>query len=124
VTNLSQERPYYSIAFKQKVLTSILSGEMSLNAARKHYKIGGSETLSKWYSKRAEIFGYNFAATMDELKKHVKQSDVSPEELKAEVSALKQLLELERAKSTGYLTMIKLAEEKLGVPIEKKFGAK
>jgi transposase-like protein len=124
VTNLSENRTYYSRAFKQKVLTSILTGEMSLNKAQKHYKIGGSDTLSRWYSKRDEIFGYNFTPTIEEMKKQLSSEEASQAELKAENSALKHLLELERAKSTGYLTMIRLAEEKLGVPIEKKFGAK
>lgn len=92
--------------------------------AQCYYKIGGSTTLSRWYSKRDEIFGYQIETTLVEMKKQTATEDSSKEELKAEIAALKHLLELERVRSTGYLKMIKLAEEKLGTPIEKKFGAK
>ncbi|MDX2283327.1 MAG: hypothetical protein NW241_04160 [Bacteroidia bacterium] len=51
-------------------------------------------------------------------------SSKSREELAAEVQALKRLLELERLRSEAYLEMIKLAEGRYGIPIEKKFGAK
>lgn len=48
----------------------------------------------------------------------------SREELLAELSSVRGLLEQERLRSEAYLSMIKLAEEKYNIPIEKKSGAK
>lgn len=45
-------------------------------------------------------------------------------ELAAEIQSLKQLLGAERLRSEAFLTMIKLAEEKYDLAIEKKSGAK
>lgn len=43
----------------------------------------------------------------------------SKEALAEELAALRRLLEQERLRSEAYLTMIKLAEERYQVPIEK-----
>jgi transposase len=125
VTNLSTGRPYYSKEFKQKVLTSILHGEMSAYAAQNHYQISGSTTVYRWLAKKESILGPNFVPSTDGMKKNTQQDqEEAIASLKAELAASDRLLQIERMKSAGYLKMIRLAEEKFSIPIEKKFGAK
>jgi transposase-like protein len=121
VTNFKKVRVFYSDTFKRKVLTSIISGEMSAHGSGLHYGIKGSMTVYRWLDKRDKIFGSTLAET---IKVMPKEEEKLPEELKAELLSLRKLLEQERLRSESYLMMIKLAEEKYSIPIEKKFGTK
>jgi hypothetical protein len=99
----------------------IISGEMSAYQSSLHYGIKGAMTVYRWLDKRDKIFGSTLAETIHAMPK---EEDKLPEELKAELLSIKKLLELERLRSESYLMMIKLAEEKYSIPIEKKFGTK
>ena len=112
----SQKNPYYSETFKRKVVARIVSGELGISEAARTYGIGGSMTLYRWIAK------YENASEMP--KAQSKRETKSRAELEAELQGTKQLLEAERMRSEAYLAMIKLAEDRYQVPIEKKFGAK
>jgi transposase-like protein len=94
---------------------------MSAYEAGRHYGIKGSMTVYRWVDQQEKILGSTFAHTNSTMDK---KQEVCPAELTAEVEALKKLLSLERLRSESYLMMIKLAEEKYGLPIEKKSGTK
>lgn len=110
---------HYSTAFKQKVISEIESGQLSIEQARKIYDIGGSSTISKWIKK----FGKNHL-----LGKIVRI------EMRDEIDQLKKLekekAELERALAKAHLkilsleTIIESAEEELGIDLKKSTGTK
>lgn len=112
---------YYSETFKQQVVDRVMSCEMSVIEATQHYGIGGNMTVYRWLNKYAPEWRETGEEEPITMSKEVKGS---AEELAAEVKSLKRLLDSERLRSEAFLTMIKLAEEKYGIPIEKKSGAK
>lgn len=116
---------YYTAEFKQKVVQEVLSGQRSVQEAMRHYEIGGKMTIYKWLDRhRALKIGI-----LDSNESVIQGVDMNKEskrnkELIAELAALKRLLDVERKRSESYLTMIKLAEQRFNIPIEKKSGAK
>lgn len=85
----------------------------------REYGIGGSTTVSRWLDRQDQILGTSLSHMAEQA-----DQDKSKEELASELESLRQLLAYERLRSEAYLTMIKLAEEKFQIPIEKKSGAK
>lgn len=122
---LKKESVFYSDNFKRTVLTTMRDGAMSAYQAGLHHGIKGKMTVSRWVACQDKIFSITFAETSSNMaKKKEEPIAESNAELKTELAALKKMLDIERLRSESYLTMIKLAEEKFGVPIEKKFGTK
>jgi len=113
----------YSEEFRQEVVEQVLSGKMSSNQARRHYGIGGKETVHKWV-REYQALSNHFLRTSTMKNQPNENEDQTKEELLAELEALKRLLSLERKRSEAYLTMIKLAEQQFNLSIEKKSGAK
>ena len=111
---------YYSLEFKRQVITPVVLGKMSAHAAREAYGIKGKMTVLRWLAKREEILGTNFM--LDNLT--MSKPELNKEDLNAENKVLRKLLEQERLRSEAFLTMIKIAEEKHSISIEKKFGTK
>lgn len=105
---------YYSTAFKQKVISEIESGQLSIEQARKIYNIGGSSTISKWIKK----FGKNHL-----LGKIVRIE--MPDEIDQLKTLKKQKAELESALAKAHLKILSLesiiesAEEDLGINLKK-----
>lgn len=112
----------YSLTIKRQVIRRIESGELNASSAAREYGIGGSMTIARWLSQRDRILG----DTIPNMKKSPldRPSQKSKEELLAELAVMRQLLEYERTRSEAYLTMIKIAEERFKIPIEKKSGPK
>lgn len=104
----------YSTAFKQKVVSEIESGHLTISQAQKIYSIRGSETIQKWIRKLGKLHLLNKVVRI---------------EMKDEVSRIKQLekekQELESALAKAHLklivyeSLIDVAEEELGVDIKK-----
>lgn len=107
---------HYSDQFKRQVVIEILSGDESLEYYRRKYRIGGSNTLSKWIDK----FGSEAPIEMSMKKRDGDELA----ELRAQISHLRRELEHERLRREAYQIMIKIAEEEFNIPIEKKFGVK
>jgi len=105
---------YYSTAFRQKVISEIESGRLSIEQARRIYNIGGSSTITKWIKK----YGKNHL-----LGKRVRI------EMEDEIDQIKKLqkekIELESALAKAHLkilsleTIIESAEEDLGIDLKK-----
>lgn len=104
----------YSTAFKRKVVSEIESGKLNKNQARIIYSIGGGTTIHNWIKKFGKLHLLNKVIRI---------------EMKDEVSKLKQLeqekRELESAlakahvKLVTYESLIKVAEEELGIDLKK-----
>jgi Transposase. len=104
----------YSQAFKQKVISEIESGKITINGARKLYGIGGGSMIQTWIKKLGKFHMLNKVVRV---------------EMKDEVSKLKQLekdkKELESAlaqahlKLLAYESLIEVAEENLGIDLKK-----
>ena len=105
---------YYSTAFKQKVISEIESGQLSIEQARKIYNIGGGSTISKWLKKYGKnhllgkIVRIEMADEVAELKKLQKQ--------KAE---LESALAKAHLKIISLESIIESAEEDLGIDLKK-----
>lgn len=120
MTTKKKKTAYYSLTFKREVLKRILSKELTAHQALGEYGIGGSMTVYRWLDQREKILGM----ALNQGKMEDEQSQPTKAELVAELAMVRRLLEQERLRSEAYLTMIKLAEEKYQLPIEKKTGGK
>lgn len=117
---MSERQIYrYSLAFKQKIVSEIESGKLSIEQARQVYDIGGSCTIQKWLKK----FG-----------KHHLLSKVVRIEMKDEKDKIKELQrqkqELESALAQAHLknicleSLIESVEAHYKVDVKKTFGQK
>lgn len=125
MSKFRKESRIYSSIFKEEVVARVVSGEMSVFEARQHYEIGGKMTIYDWLDKLASQ--WRARPRNKGIKKPLSMSKKETDpasELAAEIQSLKQLLGAERLRSEAFLTMIKLAEEKYDLAIEKKSGAK
>jgi transposase len=120
-----RDQVHYSLTFKREVLTTILRGEMSAYQAGRHFGVKGGMTIYRWLDNRDKIFERTFVEMSDKKNQNEERSqEESLADLVAELAATKRLLEIERLRSESYMTMIKLAEERYKIPIEKKSGTK
>ena len=109
----------YSLAFKQKVVSEIERGIITLEGARQLYDIGGSSTIHEWIKK---------------LGKNHLLNKVVRIEMKDERSKLKRLekekRELEKALAQSQLkilcleSLVECVEEHYNVDVKKTFGSK
>lgn len=121
--NLPKKNRFYSETFSREVVKLVESGQMSAYSASLHFGIRGSMTVYRWLAK----YGTNrptSSSNHSTMKKPSQQPQADQADLLAEVESLKQLLFHERLRSEAYLQMIKLAESKYQIPIEKKSGPK
>lgn len=106
----------YSLAFKQKIVSEIESGQLTISRARKLYGISGGQTIQNWLKK---------------LGKQYLLSTVVRIETTGEVSRLKELehqnRQLESALARAHLKIVTLesvideASRVYGEDIKKKF---
>ncbi len=97
---------------------------MSAHAASRHFGIKGSMTVYRWLEKYRDPEAPSSPTPNLLMSEHNQDLQQQEESLRAEVESLKRLLEHERLRSEAYLQMIKLAESKFKIPIEKKSGPK
>lgn len=111
----------YDLELKTKIIEKYLEGDVSFAMLSRQYKIHPG-VIGRWIRvikngrpvrKRSKISKFTGMAqhqTIEELQKQIKQ--------------LNRQLEDERIKAELYKKMIEIAERDLGIPIEKKYGAK
>lgn len=110
----------YSLTIKRQVIKRILSGELNANSAALEYGIGGSMTIRRWLNRKDEILG----TKSDDMTEDSQNETKGDDELQLELLSLRHQLKRERLRSEAYQRMIRLAEEKYKLPIEKKSGTK
>lgn len=134
------EKAYYSTVFKKSLVSRIEAGELSVIGAMRKYQIGGSMTVYRWLSR----YGSEASGSFMSENQPITEPTMKPEEeatglpksgvsagsrdyileLESRLVVLERMLESERLRSEAYLQMIKIAEAKYQIPIEKKSGAK
>lgn len=109
----------YSLAFKQKVVSEIENGKLSINEAKSVYGIRGDGTIQIWLKKLGKTHLLNKVI-------HIKMVD-EPNRIK---ELERQKKELESALAQAHLKIItlestvKVLEEKTGVSLKKKTNTK
>jgi transposase-like protein len=110
----------YELKLKAKIIEEYLQGEASFAMLSRRYKIHPG-VISRWIrvikngrpvmrKKISKFTGMAQQQTIEQLQEQIKQ--------------LKRQLEDEQIKAELYKKMIEIAERDLGIPIEKKYGAK
>ncbi len=109
----------YSIAFKQKVISEIESGKLTIAEARKIYDIKSSPTIYGWLRK----YGKNHL-----IKKvvHVEMKDEKDKlkELEYQKRELESALAQSHLKNLCLEALIECVEERYEVDVKKTFGQK
>ena len=113
----SRKRAYYSEAVKRQAVMDVVVGKQNVHAVSRKYGIGGSMTIRKWMAALEMKTGETSKAALKGLKDKVRIT-----ELEAEKEELKRVLTQVTLEKYALETLIKEAEERLGVRIKKNFG--
>lgn len=117
IINLDGRR-YYSESFKKHVVKEVESGRLTKEEAKLKYKLGGNSAVLNWCRKYGKSH------------KHITQNKTMKNSEALETAYEKRLKDLESELSIAKLrnkyleTVIEVAEQKLGVNIEKKSESK
>ena len=116
---MSGDRNYYrySLAFKQKVISEIESGKLTIGEARKIYDIKSSETLYKWLRK----FGKNHLINKV-VRIEMKDEKDKIKELERQKQQLESALAQAHLKNLCLESLIECVEEHYQVDVKKIFG--
>ncbi len=109
----------YSIAFQQKVVCEIESGELRIGDARRLYDITGSETIQKWIRK----FGKNHLLNKV-VRIEMKDEKDRIKELEKKVRQLESALANEHIKNVVLESLVEIAKDDFGIDLKKKYGQK
>lgn len=109
----------YSAAFKQKVVSEIESGKISIEEARKIYDIRGGSTVQDWIKKlgKNHLLSKVVRIEMKDERDRIK-------ELEKEIRKLKTTLADEHIKNIALESLIEVADEHYNIDIKKNFGGK
>jgi len=109
----------YSLAFKQKVVSEIESGQLSVAQARKVYDIGGGNTIYVWLRKLGK----------NHLIKRVVRIEMKDEkdklkELERQNRELESALAQSHLETLGLKALLASVEEHYGIDVKKTFGSR
>jgi transposase-like protein len=107
----------YSLAFQQKVVREIESGELSIEDARRLYDIRGCETIQKWIRK----FGKNHLLSKV-VRIEMKDEKDRVKELEKRIRQLESALADEHIKNAVLESLVEIARDKYGLDLKKKSG--
>lgn len=106
--------PRYSQAFRQKVVSEIESGNLSITRARTLYGIGGGNTIQKWLRKLGKSHLLNKVVHIEMKDERDKMKDLEKEKRALESALAQAQLKIIVLEST-----IKVLEEEAGVKVKK-----
>jgi transposase-like protein len=109
----------YSESFKQKVVSEIEKGELSIFEAQKLYGINGGETIQNWISKLGKNHLLNRVVRIE-----MKDEKDRIKELEKEKNALEKAVAQLHLKVLSLESLLEEAEEVLEVEIKKSIGTK
>lgn len=109
----------YSAAFKQKVVSEIESGKLSIERARRVYDIRGKTTIQKWLKK---VGKYDFLYQVVRIE--MKDEKDKLKELEKQKKQLESALAQEHLKNICLEALIESVEEHYGIDVKKNFGDK
>jgi transposase-like protein len=109
----------YSSAFKQKVVSEIESGELTIAEAQRLYGINGATTIQAWIKKlgKNHLLSRVVRIEMKDEKDRLK-------ELEKKIRTLESALANEHVKNIVLESLIEVAEEHYKVDFKKNFGGK
>jgi transposase-like protein len=107
----------YSLAFQQKVVHEIESGELSIGDARRLYDIRGNETIQKWIRK----FGKNHLLSKV-VRIEMKDEKDRVKELEKRIRQLESALADEHIRNAVLESLVEIARDKYGIDLKKKSG--
>lgn len=109
----------YSLAFRQKVVSEIEAGELSIGKAQRLYDIRGNETIQKWIRKLGKNHLLNKVVRIE-----MKDEQERIKALERQVKALESALAKAQVKNIALESLIECAEEHYQVDFKKNFGGK
>ncbi len=109
----------YSSAFKQKVVSEIESGKLTVAEAREVYDIKGADTIPNWIKK----FGKNHLLHKV-IRIEMKDEKDKNKELKRQKRELESALAQEHLKVICLESLIESVEEHYNIDVKKTFGQK
>jgi len=109
----------YSLAFKQRVISEIESGKLTITKAKHVYDINGAETIRLWIKKMGKnhLFAKVVRIEMPNEKDRIK-------ELQKEKKELESALAREVLKNLALESLVEVAGEHYGTDLKKTFGEK
>lgn len=109
----------YSIAFKQKVVSEIESGQITIAQARRIYDITGGDTITNWLKQfgKHHLLNKIVRVQMRNEKDKIKELERHKRELE---SALAQ----SHLKNICLESLVECVEEHYGIDVKKTFGHK
>lgn len=109
----------YSTAFKQKVVTEIESGELTISEAQRLYGIIGGSTVQAWIKSlgKNHLLNRIVRVEMKDEKDRIK-------ELEKKVRDLESALANSHVKNIALESLVEVAEEHYKVDFKKNFGGK
>lgn len=113
---------HYSTAFKQKVISEIESGKLSISQARKLYGIGGGSIIQKWIKKFGKLHLLNKIVRVELKGEESKLAKLK--ELEKQKKELESALAQAHLKILYYESLIEVTQEELGVDIKKNLNTK
>lgn len=108
----------YSVAFKMQVVEEVESGLISMECARKLYKIPGTDTISAWvekYGVNSRINKAVYVMTREEEQEIIR--------LRKENKRLQRALDDSHLRVLAWESLVEIAEEDLQVDLKKKLGS-
>ena len=117
------DRNYYSTEFKRRVVQEVLDGRLTKEEAQRVYGLGGKSAILNWMRKFNLVPSYNSPNKIFIVGSQMpkKEEDLEKDE---KIRALEKSLETEKNKSALFEKIIEIAEDKYGLEIRKKSGAK
>ncbi|SRR5713101_2887560 len=106
--------PRYSQAFKQKVVSEIENGNLTVTQARSVYGIGGGDTVQKWLRALGKAHLLNKVIHIE-----MKDEQNKVKELEKEKRALESALAQAQLKIIVLESTIKVLQEETGAKIKK-----
>lgn len=107
----------YSLAFKQKVVSEIESGQLSIEDARRVYDITGNDTIRNWLKKLGKDHLINKVVRIE-----MKDEKDRIKELEKRVRELESALANEHLRNIVLESMVEVAKEDYGIDLKKKHG--
>ena len=109
----------YSLGFKQKVVSEIEKGELTLGDAQRIYDIRGSDTIQNWMRKLGKNHLLNKVVRIE-----MKDEKEKVKELERQVKELESALAQSHVKNIALESLIECAEEHYQADFKKNFGGK
>ena len=125
MTKTGRKLPRYSESFKKLLVKKVVEGEASCLIISRQYGVS-SMSLYRWLDR----YGLEFSVNFDSKEEESKKNNVSTNQKKGKdwctkrIEELEEEVRMEKLRRLAYEQLIKIAEERFEISIEKKYGTK